>query len=249
MASVKGNMNRTIWRSIAAVAVAAMVVMFSTRGWADSRPYVICIDPGHPSEVGSGTHGRHITEIEAAWQVAQRLQSELRARGMKVVLTKHKEHEFVRNRKRAEIANQNHADYMVRLHCDSDAGTGIASYAPDRQGAIDGVTGPSKVVIKESQKMGLAFHMAMVKSLDGKLKDRGFLPDTSTAVGRKHHALIGSIFSKEPVVLVEMCVLTNPKDEKFIRDPKNQAVLAKAMADGVQAALAASGTSPTTNEK
>jgi len=205
---------------------------------ADSPKYVICIDPGHPSEVGSGTHGRHITEIEAAWQVAQRLKTELQARGMKVVLTKQEEHKFVRNRRRAEIANQNHADYMVRLHCDSDAGTGIASYAPDRQGTIDGVTGPSKDVIKASRAMGAVFHKTMVKSLDGKLKDRGFLPDTSTAVGRKHHALIGSIFSKEPVVLVEMCVLTNPADEKFIRDPKNQTLLAKAMADGVEAALA-----------
>lgn len=240
-------MNRTIWQWGAAVAVAAMILSGAGPVRAETRPYVICIDPGHPSEVGSGTHGRHITEIEAAWQVAQRLETELEARGMKVVLTKHKEHEFVRNRKRAEIANENHADYMVRLHCDSDAGTGIASYAPDRQGTIGGVTGPSKEVVRESRSMGAVFHRTMIKSLAGKLKDRGFLPDTSTAVGRKHHALIGSIFSKEPVVLVEMCVLTNPKDEQFIRAPKNQTILAKAMADGVQAALAASG--PTTQEK
>jgi len=231
-------MNRT-WRLMAhLVVVAAASVLPSVSSRADVRQYVICIDPGHPSEVGSGTQGRHITEIEAAWQVAQRLKTELQARGMRVVLTKKKEHEFVRNRRRAEIANQNHADYMVRLHCDSDAGTGIASYAPDQQGSIDGVTGPSKGVIKASRKMGAEFHRTMVKSLDGRLKDRGFLPDTSTAVGRKHHALIGSIFSKSPVVLVEMCVLTNPKDEQFMRDPKNQTLLAKAMADGVQAALA-----------
>jgi len=213
--------------------------MVSAATDSDGAPYMICIDPGHPSEVGSGTQGRHITEIEAAWRMAQALKAELTARGMNVVLTKQKEHEFVRNRRRAEIANESHADYMVRLHCDADAGTGIASYAPDRQGSIDGVTGPSKEVIKASRRMGAAFHRAMIKSLAGKLRDRGFLPDTKTAVGRKHHALIGSIYTKVPVVLVEMCVLTNPADEKFIRDPKNQISLAKAMADGVEAALAA----------
>lgn len=206
-----------------------------------THPYVICIDPGHPSEVGSGTEGRHITEMQAAWDMALRLKSVLQARGMTVVLTKTSESQFVRNRRRAEIANDAHADYMIRLHCDADAGTGIASYAPDRQGEIDGVRGPSTEIIAQSQSMGLAFHRAMIEGLHGALVDRGFLPDTRTAVGAKHGALIGSIYSKVPVVLVEMCVLTNPRDEAFIRNPKDQALLANAMAAGVQAALVARG--------
>ena len=233
-------MHRTIRGVIAVLSLLwTVIAVVPNSVSADAPKYVICIDPGHPSEVGSGTEGRHITEIQAAWQVAQRLKTALEGRGMKVVLTKKSEQQFVRNKRRAEIANESHADYMVRLHCDADAGTGIASYAPDQQGTVDGVTGPSKSVIKASQTMGAAFHRAMVASLHHALKDRGFLPDTRTAVGRKHHALIGSIYSKSPVVLVEMCVLTNPHDEAFIRNSKNQILLANAMADGVQAALAA----------
>ena len=202
-----------------------------------SVPYTICIDPGHPSEVGSGTTGRHITEMRAGWLVALKLRSVLEARGMTVVVTKQSESEFVRNRARAEVANDAHADYMIRLHCDADAGTGIASYAPDRQGVNHGVRGPDRDVIDESQAMGRAFHSVMVHSLHGALADRGFHPDTMTAVGRKQGALTGSIYSQVPVVLVEMCVLTNPNDEKFIVQPKNQAHLAEAMADGIEAAL------------
>lgn len=203
----------------------------------DHPRYVVCIDPGHPSEVGRGTQGRHITEIQAAWIVAQKLRATLIQRGFTVVMTKTSEYEFVRNRARAETANDAHADYMIRLHCDADAGTGIATYAPDRQGVSDGRRGPSQSVIASSQSMAKVFHRVMIASLHGTLKDRGLLPDTSTAVGGKQGALTGSIYSKVPVVLVEMCVLTNPKDEQFILQPQNQQLLANAMANGIQAAL------------
>jgi len=38
---------------------------------------VIVLDPGHPSEVGRGTKGKYITEIDAAWQVSQELSKPL----------------------------------------------------------------------------------------------------------------------------------------------------------------------------
>ena len=34
------------------------------------RAQTVCIDPGHPSEVGEGTRGKRITEMKAAWKVA-----------------------------------------------------------------------------------------------------------------------------------------------------------------------------------
>ncbi len=57
--------------------------------------YRICIDPGHPSEVGRGTRGKRITEIEAVWQVAQKLKDRLEQDGMQVELTKTRQEEFV----------------------------------------------------------------------------------------------------------------------------------------------------------
>lgn len=199
---------------------------------------VICIDPGHPSEVGRGTAGRHISEIAAAWDVALRLKAILTARGATVVMTKSSEYEFVRNRRRAEIANDAHADLMIRLHCDANSGTGIATYAPDRQGvAADGFRGPTAAVISESQTAARRFHAAMIATLGGALHDKGVLPDTETAVGGRQGALTGSIYSKVPVVLVEMCVLTNPKDEDFIRSARGQDLMAHALADGVAAAV------------
>ncbi len=190
----------------------------------------VCIDPGHPSEVGSGTHGKKITEIAAAWKVAQFLKTELENAGIKVVMTKSSENEFVKNKNRASIANKCKADLMVRLHCDSESGSGFAVYIPKKTGTAQGKTGPSKSVLSECGKAGPIFHTELAARLKGKLKDNGLLPDTATAVGGKFGALIGSIFSEVPVVLVEMCRLKNPKDEAFIAKPAGQKAMAVALA-------------------
>jgi len=154
-------------------------------------------------------------------------------------MTKNAEDEYVRNEARADAANEFDADYMVRLHCDADAGSGIASYAPNQEGVSGGVHGPSQDVIGSSQTMGRIFHETMVTSLHHALVDRGFHPDTMTAVGAKQGALTGSIYSRVPVVLVEICVLTNPQDEQFILQPKNQELVSTSIAAGIEAALGA----------
>ena len=208
-------------------------------GQQSGRVTVICLDPGHPSEVGRGTTGKRITEIQAVWRVALKLRLLLQQQGIKVVMTKQGEAQFVRNEERAKIANQAHAALMVRLHCDSDAGSGVATYAPTRQGRNNGKIGPELSVIADSQRMAQLFHPAMMQSLHGSLPDRGLKSDTATQVGGKQGALTGSIYSQVPVLLVEMCVLTNPRDEAFIDNEQGQQRMAQAVADGVTAALQA----------
>ena len=44
---------------------------------------VVCIDPGHPSEIGSGTKGKVLTELEAAWKRPLDLDQTLVAGGAK----------------------------------------------------------------------------------------------------------------------------------------------------------------------
>lgn len=201
----------------------------------------ICIDPGHPSEVGEGTRGKKLTEIRAAWQVGKRLETLLIEGGHTVKLTKNSEKEFVKNRKRAETANAFRADLLVRLHCDSEGGTGFWTYFPDRQGTDStGKRGPATDVIAACKALAPVFHRALAAGLKGALRDNGCLPDIRTAVGSKQGALTGSIWSQVPVVLVEMCVLSNPKDEAFLLSEKGQNQMAKALAAGVAAALAAS---------
>jgi N-acetylmuramoyl-L-alanine amidase len=202
------------------------------------RP-VICLDPGHPSEVGKGAAGRRITEIDAAWAVALRVRALLERTGVTVVLTKRRPEEFVTNRARAEVANRAGAALFIRLHCDSEGGSGFAIYVPERTGRSGQTVGPSAQVLRASLAAGRILHAAMHAALAGVLPDRGLHPDTDTRVGAGQGALTGSIFSHVPVVLVEMAVLTNRRDDALMASTAGQERMAAAITRGALAAVRA----------
>jgi N-acetylmuramoyl-L-alanine amidase len=199
------------------------------------QPRVICIDPGHPSEINSGKAIQNGTsEVHIAWVVALQLRKLLMDKGFQIVMTKSREDQLVRNKDRAIIANKANAALMVRLHCDASASQGFAVYAPDRQGKKDGMTGPSPQVIKRSQEAAKAIHAEMAKGLKGLLKDSGARGDSQTKIGSQQGALTGSIFSKVPVITIEMVVLSNPHDAEFIKSEEGQQKMAQAIANGVE---------------
>ena len=198
---------------------------------------IICIDPGHPSEVGRGTAGKRITEIRAAWLVASDLADRLKAEGYGVVVTKSSENQLVKNPDRAKIANRYHAALMLRLHCDANSGSGFAVYFPDRAGKIGKKTGPSKRVLRMTLPIARKFHGTLAAELRGELEDNGLKSDKETAVGSRYGALIGSIYSEVPTVLVEMVNLKNPKDEAFIGSVEGRMVMAKALLKAIESSV------------
>jgi N-acetylmuramoyl-L-alanine amidase len=200
------------------------------------RRTVVCIDPGHPSEVASGRNVQNGTnETEVAWAVAEELRAALEARGYEVVMTKSSEAELVRNKERALIANRAGAALMLRLHCDASAARGFAVYYPDRPGrARDGSVGPARDVIEESRRAAEAVHAGLAEGLRGALDDNGVRTDYQTKVGREQGgALTGSIFSAVPVVTIEMVTLSDPGDAEFIKAGEGRRRMAAAIADGV----------------
>ena len=200
-------------------------------------PKTVCIDPGHPSEVGVGTQGRKLTELHANWTIAVRLRDLLVRDGYRVVMTKSSERENVRNHRRADIANAAKADLLVRLHCDGSPRPGFAVYYPDRQGTAEGRTGPTPDVLSRTAPLARRFHDALALGLKGELVDQGLMSDVKTAVGGKQGALTGSIFSRVPVVLVEMATITLPHDEAFMLSESGQRAMAAALESAVDAAL------------
>ena len=207
---------------------------------------VVCIDPGHPSELNSGkTIQNGTSEVHIVWEVALKLRALLEAEGITVVMTKAKEDQLVRNKERALIANRAGANMMVRLHCDASNDRGFALYYPDRQGTTkDGVRGPTPDVIEGSRRAATELHAGMAKVLKGKLKDGGVRGDSRTFVGSRQGALTGSIFSQVPVVTVEMVVLSNKADAEFIKKQAGQQAMARALAEGVKRYLTATDALP-----
>lgn len=198
---------------------------------------VVCIDPGHPSEVASGKNVQNGTsETHIDWAIASKLREILEAKGYEVVMTKEAEDELVRNKDRALVANRARAALMIRLHCDASEERGYAIYYPDRQGrARDGTTGPAPNVIDESRRAAEAVHAGMAEGLQGSLNDNGVRTDYQTKVGREQGgALTGSIFSEVPVVTIEMVVLSNSSDADFIKTDDGQRRMAESIADGIE---------------
>lgn len=200
-------------------------------------PPVICIDPGHPSEVGSGTRGKKLTELGVNWDIAQLLRDRLKSDGYTVVMTKSSLKEKVTNKRRGEIANAAKASLFLRLHCDAAAGTGYTTYYPTQAGRSQGVTGPTRETLMKTAPVAKAFHEGLSLYLNGRHQDNGLKSDLKTLIGGKQGALTGSIFSKVPTVLVEMVVLTNPKDELWIGSKAGKAAMVAGLEAGVMKAV------------
>lgn len=200
-------------------------------------PPTICIDPGHISENGAGTRGKVLTELEVCWEIGKKLRTQLVKDGYRVVLTKSTLREKVTNKRRAEIANEAGASLFLRLHCDAASGRGFATFYPDREGKVGKIMGPTADVLRSSKAAAAPFHRAAVAVLKGHLPDAGLKTDRATKIGGQQGALTGSIFARTSTILVEMVVLTNPKDEAFLRSPKGFDKMTEALAAGVRAAV------------
>lgn len=221
--------------------IAAACLLLRTAGYPQPTGPVICLDPGHPSEVNAGTTVQNgLREVEVNYDVAllvkETLEEELHAR---VILTRDfrgvdpQHRRVVTNKQRAEIANAAHADLLLRLHCDTGKGRGVTVYYPDRQATKNGKTGPSAAVRKASAQSAKALHAGMAEVLDGVLHDNGVKGESATYIGSKQGALTGSIYSEVPAVTVEMVFLSNNSDADYIRGKDGKRQMADALAIGV----------------
>jgi N-acetylmuramoyl-L-alanine amidase len=215
------------------LSLAVLIQMASAQERKKVAP-MICIDPGHPSETNDGkTVQNGTTEMHIDWVVSVKLKKVLEEKGYRVVMTKSSEEERVGNKERAQIANKANAKVFLRLHCDASPRSGFALYYPDRQGTVDGVTGPTPNIITRSKRAAEKIHEGMMKILDGVLKDDRVRGDSQTRIGAKQGALTGSIYAEVPAVTIEMVVLSNKADAEFIKGEDGQEIMAKAIAAGI----------------
>ncbi len=196
---------------------------------------VVCIDPGHPSETSAGASDNGLVERHINWLVALKLRSLLTKQGVKCVMTKSSEMEFVTNRRRAEIANKAHALLFIRLHCDAAGGNGFTLYYPSHSGRKYGVSGPPPLVCRESEKAAHLLDSVLKAKLQGFLHANPVRTDDSTFVGsHQGGVLTGSIFARIPTVLVEMCDLTSRHDDKLISTNAGRKIVAIALDQAIE---------------
>jgi N-acetylmuramoyl-L-alanine amidase len=227
------------------LALACAFTLFASPvpGAQGTTPPVVVIDAGHqkkadlrPEPIGpgssktkprvaGGTSGvvTHKRESKVNLEVALKLKTELEKRGVKVVMVRTTEKVNISNSARAKIANKAHADLFIRLHCDGSPRSsthGLLVLVPGK----NKWTGP---IVSRSAKAGAAVKKATLKTT--KAKDRGISKRTDMA---------GFNWSKVPVIIVEMGLMTNPAEDRRLASSAYQRKLAIGMADGIAAYLA-----------
>jgi N-acetylmuramoyl-L-alanine amidase len=220
------------------------------------RDIVIAIDPGHgghdPGAVGLGKTREKDVALSIGKELARRINAES---GMKAVLVRSGDY-YVDHRKRTEIARRNKADLFVSIHADAvddRRAKGASVYALSNKGASDeeayllaerenaavrvgGVSISDKDPVLAEVLLDLSQNASLSASLDVGNKVAGELG----RIGKMHRKTIqqaGFLVLKSPdmpSILVETAYISNPAEEKKLRNKKHQARVADAILAGVR---------------
>jgi N-acetylmuramoyl-L-alanine amidase len=220
------------------------------------RKVIVAVDAGHGGE-DPGAHGPGGTlEKNVTLSVARALAEQINKQpGMKAVLTRSGDF-FIPLKRRYQIARDQNADIFVSIHADSfrtgDArGSSVwvlsprgktseaARWLADRENRADLIGGVSlddkddslAAVLLDLQQ---GYAMQASESIAGNvLKALGALGPTHR--GYVEHANFVVLRSPDvPSILVETAFISNPSEERKLRDPKHQERLAAAVMGGVK---------------
>jgi N-acetylmuramoyl-L-alanine amidase len=228
----------------------------ASEGREPGRDIVIAIDPGHgghdPGAIGKAkTKEKHVA-LAVSRELAARINAE---RGMKAVLIRNGDY-YVDHRRRMEIARKSKADLFVSIHADAVAdrrANGATVYALSLKGASDeearllaerenaavqvgGVSLEDKDQVLAEVLLDLSQNAAMSASLDvGSQVIREMAKVVK--VRRRSVQQAGLLVLKSPdmaSILVETAYISNPNEEKMLRDPGHQGRLANAILAGIR---------------
>lgn len=220
------------------------------------RAVVVVIDPGHGGK-DQGAHGPDGTlEKNVTLAVGRDLAAEInRQPGMKAILTRNGDY-FIPLAQRYEIARENNADLFVSIHADSftsdDArgssvwvlsSRGKASMAArwladdqNRSDLIGGVSlddkndGLAKVLLDLQQGWAMQASDEVAGNVLKALATLG--PTHRGYVERANFVVLRS--PDVPSILVETAFISNPVEERKLRDPTHQKLLAEAVMSGIK---------------
>jgi len=220
------------------------------------RKVVVCIDAGHGGK-DPGSHGPDGTlEKNVTLAVARDLAAQInRQPGMQAILTRDGDY-FIPLARRYQIAREHDADLFVSIHADAftsgDArGSSVWVLSPrgkssvaarmlaDRENSSDLIGGVSldnmndglaKVLLDMQQGWAVQASDVVAGNV---LKALGQLGPTHRGyVERANFVVLRS--PDVPSILVETAFISNPAEERKLRDPGHQKALAEAVMSGVK---------------
>lgn len=220
------------------------------------RDLVIAIDAGHGGE-DPGARGRRGTrEKEVVLAIAKRL-AELveKEPGMRPVLIRKGDY-YLGLKKRTELARAQKADLFVSIHADAfadhrargasvyvlsqrGASTEAGRWLADSENASDLIGGVS-LDDKDDVLASVLLDLSQSATTEASLDVAGRVLSELKGLGRVHkpqveQAAFRVLKSPDiPSILVETAFISNPEEERKLRDPAHQQHLAMAILNGVR---------------
>ena len=218
------------------------------------RDIVVAVDPGHggyePGAIGRGGTREKDVALSIAKELARRINAEP---GMRAILVRDRD-VYIDHRDRTQFARDNRADLFVSIHADAvddPRANGASVYALSMQGASDEAA--HQLAQRENASVGgvslddkdevLAFFLLDLSqnaALSASLDVGGKVAIELSRVTRMHRRSIqqaGFLVLKShdmPSILVEAAFISNPAEEKKLRDRGHQGRLANAILAGIR---------------
>lgn len=229
------------------IAIAGWTLLILSSGTVQAEPSlftdykgVVAIDAGHGGRDAGARGSDGSTEKEICLAIARRL-TDLLEPAYRVVLTRSSDYD-VSLPERAAAANNQRTDLLISLHTAADfihAATGMIIYyyqPPARKSepptpSASGANTP--IAWQDLQLRHIPASRQLATRLRQTIEAVGGIPDIKV-VPAPLAVLQGADM---PAVLIEVGHLTNPADEKRLRNPEWQGGLARAIAKGVESFL------------
>jgi N-acetylmuramoyl-L-alanine amidase len=224
----------------------------------------IVIDAGHGGK-DPGAHGDYSSEKNVTLAIAKKTERliEKNMPDINVIMTRSTD-KFIQLNKRSEIANQNHANLFVSIHCNSSPeGTGakahkekgvmILVYGYHRKGEqMEALRENSSIFIEKDYEKNydgygerdptsliiLNTFMAKYRKqsvLFGEILNKRFInTDDRKSRGVKEQGVLVLAHSGMPAVLVETGYINNPGEEKYLNSESGQDAIAASIVHAIK---------------
>ena len=224
------------------------------------RDIIVAIDAGHGGEDPGAIGPGGTREKDVVMEISRRLQRLVdAAEGFRAVMIRDGDY-YVGLRQRTRIAREQKADFFVSIHADaftSPRPNGSSVYALSQRGAtsetaqwlaasenqadlIGGVDGNLSLNDKDEVLRGVLLDLTMTATLNDSLAIGGQVLDQMGRVNRLHKSRVeqaGFMVLKSPDIpslLIETGFISNPDEERRLRDPGHQQRLAESIFSGVR---------------
>lgn len=215
-------------------------------------PLHIVVDAGHGGHDAGASGPTGLYEKDVTLDIARRLAQLLESRGATVTMTRDADR-FISLKERVRIATRVRADVFVSVHANSspsDDARGVETYVYGQRTTSGHINDVVRRENADSNYLDIMLNdLAQLQFHDRSVEMAGsverLLIQQLGVSGRAHRKIMQAPFyvlarAERPAILIEVGFISNPREERQLRDPGYRRQLAESIAAGLFSTFGAS---------